>query len=377
MEKSPRDLYKTGECSDLTVTCQGRTFQVHKAIVFPQCPFLAAAYDGRKTVDDTIHLPDEKPEFVALLFQFIYLGNYSDGEYLDELPAIQTMMGTDSVDGEMLTKDPDAIMSMKLDSEEYLIYPEDVDDPSLADDDTEDPIYKPEEDTDEESCESDEPFEYDSQYESDSQDGVKLEEKGACEASSHQGLVKSPQVEAMDTCDDSDHKLVILSIRKKGKEEEGAVSRPKNPLFTSLQMYLLAKKYQIPALRLLVRKEHALTWKTGSANPDGFLEVIDDVFTYTEPGDPLRRFLCNLISHNYAMQADIREKFGPLIEKHKDFAVPMLDGMVRYAALNERTTQVHFEDAGRQLRCEPEHFEQRFEQSSSAIAWTLEELKEY
>ncbi|KAH8430562.1 BTB/POZ domain-containing protein [Aspergillus melleus] len=401
MEKSSRDLYKTGECSDLTVTCQGRTFQVHKAIVFPQCPYLAAAYDGRKTVDDTIDLPNEKPEFVALLFQFIYLGNYSDGEYLDELPAVQTMMETDSVDGELLTKDPDTIMSMKLDSKEYLIYAEDVDDSSLADDDTEDPIYEPEEDTDEEPCQSDEPFESDSQYESDSQDGVKLEEEGVCEASSHQGLVTS-QVETMDTSNDSDHKLVILSIRKKEKEEENAVSHPKHPLSTSLQMYLLAKKYQIPALLLLAQErfvrsaevywtkqdhrveplddtdlEHRLSWKTEWTNPDGFVEVIDDVFTYTEPGDPLRRFLCNIISHDYSMQADIREKFRPLIEKHQDFAVRMLDGMVRYAALNERTMQVHFEDAARQLRCEPEHFEQRFEHIRNVIAQTLTELEEY
>ena len=54
MEKSPRDLYKTGECSDLTVTCQGRTFQVHKTIIFPQCPFLAAAYDGRVSLDTAL-----------------------------------------------------------------------------------------------------------------------------------------------------------------------------------------------------------------------------------------------------------------------------------------------------------------------------------
>ncbi|KAI9037151.1 uncharacterized protein KD926_000799 [Aspergillus affinis] len=413
MQTSSWDSYQNGEATDLTVTCQGRKFQVHK-------------FTG--TVNDTFGLPDEKPDFIALLFQFIYTGNYSDGEHFDELPAIQTMMETDSVHEEMLTKGPDTIMSMKFDSEELQIYPEDVEEGGsiVPDDDTEDPIFKSEEDADEEPFESDEPLEYDSEYESDRPDGKtdtmeeddnELEKEEGGEAPSHQDPTTSLQVESMDTCEASDHKGLVTSLQKESKQEASTVSHPKPPLFTSLQMYLLAKKYQIPALRLLAqerfmrsaevywtKQDHRVEmdevepyhpsyatyatmdwskpkkpspWTTLWTNADGFVEVIDDVFTYTELEDPLRRFICNLISHDFSMQADIREKLGPLIEKHKDFAVRMLDSMVRYAGLNEQATRVHFEDAARELRCEPENLQGRFAQIKGTLDRTLRELEDY
>lgn len=40
-------LYENGDYSDHKIKCQDRTFNVHKAIVCPQSPVLAAAVNGK------------------------------------------------------------------------------------------------------------------------------------------------------------------------------------------------------------------------------------------------------------------------------------------------------------------------------------------
>lgn len=41
-------LYQTGKYADLIVNCQGRRFDVHKAIVCSQCPFFTQACDKQE-----------------------------------------------------------------------------------------------------------------------------------------------------------------------------------------------------------------------------------------------------------------------------------------------------------------------------------------
>lgn len=41
------ELLVSGDYSDFTITCKGRTFNVHRAVVCPQSSFFAAALNGR------------------------------------------------------------------------------------------------------------------------------------------------------------------------------------------------------------------------------------------------------------------------------------------------------------------------------------------
>lgn len=87
-------LYESGKLSDLTVTCNGRRFQVHKAIVCSQSPFFDKACSSgfKEGIEHTIDLPEDDPDIVDRFFQFLYASNYSDGEYFHGLPSKEAMM---------------------------------------------------------------------------------------------------------------------------------------------------------------------------------------------------------------------------------------------------------------------------------------------
>ncbi|KLP07984.1 uncharacterized protein LW94_10712 [Fusarium fujikuroi] len=57
------DLLKTGDYSDLTISCGKDRYPVHKAIICPRSHFFKAACDGKfkEAQTGTINLPDDDP----------------------------------------------------------------------------------------------------------------------------------------------------------------------------------------------------------------------------------------------------------------------------------------------------------------------------
>ncbi|KAF1967988.1 hypothetical protein BU23DRAFT_657633 [Bimuria novae-zelandiae CBS 107.79] len=71
-----RHLFETSEYSDLTITCAGETFKVHKAIVCPQSQFLEIAmkFGGKEEAEGIIDLPADDLGDVKRMLKWMYMG---------------------------------------------------------------------------------------------------------------------------------------------------------------------------------------------------------------------------------------------------------------------------------------------------------------
>ncbi|KAI0132929.1 hypothetical protein BJ170DRAFT_265764 [Xylariales sp. AK1849] len=77
---SNKKIFLSARYSDFTITCHGRTFPVHRAVVCPQSPFFRAVCDNglKETHTRLVDLPDDKPATVEKFLSILYTGNYSD-----------------------------------------------------------------------------------------------------------------------------------------------------------------------------------------------------------------------------------------------------------------------------------------------------------
>ncbi|KAF5610717.1 amino acid transport gap1 [Fusarium subglutinans] len=73
------DLLKTGDYSDLTITCGKDQYRVHKAIICPRSKFFKAACDGKfkEAQTGTINLPDDDPVAVRMMIEYLYHDAYA------------------------------------------------------------------------------------------------------------------------------------------------------------------------------------------------------------------------------------------------------------------------------------------------------------
>ncbi|KAI0425897.1 BTB/POZ protein [Xylaria sp. FL1042] len=74
-----KQLYANGEYSDLIITCYGKQYQVHKAIVCPRSDFFAAACRGdmKEARTGIIDLPDDDPQIIDAMVHYFYHLDYN------------------------------------------------------------------------------------------------------------------------------------------------------------------------------------------------------------------------------------------------------------------------------------------------------------
>ncbi|CVL07630.1 uncharacterized protein FMAN_14507 [Fusarium mangiferae] len=86
LDKSLLELYRTGLYSDLTITCQGNTYRVHKAIVCPRSTFFTAACNGnfKESLEGMINLPDDDPITVRDMVYYFYNLDLEGHPYIPE-----------------------------------------------------------------------------------------------------------------------------------------------------------------------------------------------------------------------------------------------------------------------------------------------------
>lgn len=72
-----REMWETRLFTDAVVTCQGQSFQVHRAILGSRSPVLAAMFgqEGlREGAERQVDIKDSEPEVVEAMLRYIYIG---------------------------------------------------------------------------------------------------------------------------------------------------------------------------------------------------------------------------------------------------------------------------------------------------------------
>ncbi|KAI9047406.1 hypothetical protein LZ554_008850 [Drepanopeziza brunnea f. sp. 'monogermtubi'] len=78
-------MLSSGKYSDLKITCHGKEFVVHRAVVCLQSKPLAAAIDGKfkEAITGQIDLEGNEPAVVEAMLKFMYTSDYPDGRESD------------------------------------------------------------------------------------------------------------------------------------------------------------------------------------------------------------------------------------------------------------------------------------------------------
>lgn len=112
-----------------------------------------------------------------------------------------------------------------------------------------------------------------------------------------------------------------------GEAEKGRrdFSNPRGDLLLSLRLYIMADKYDVPALRLLARDKFyraaELSWDT----TDCFPCVVDELYSTTLDTDiALREIVCRLVSSDI-YSTETKRRMEPIMRKHGDFATDLLN----------------------------------------------------
>ncbi|KAJ6134487.1 hypothetical protein N7523_000809, partial [Penicillium sp. IBT 18751x] len=73
-------LLESGRYSDLTISCEGRKFAVHRAIVCSQSSVFDAAVKGgfKEAASSQIDLPDDELATIQRVVTFLYIRDYDD-----------------------------------------------------------------------------------------------------------------------------------------------------------------------------------------------------------------------------------------------------------------------------------------------------------
>ncbi|KAI1391853.1 BTB/POZ protein [Hypoxylon trugodes] len=79
---SLRKLYRSEEYSDLIITCRGKQYKVHKAVVCPRSEFFATACRGnfKEARDGRIDLPEDDPAIVEKMIFYLYNLDYTTSQ---------------------------------------------------------------------------------------------------------------------------------------------------------------------------------------------------------------------------------------------------------------------------------------------------------
>jgi hypothetical protein len=312
--------------SDLTITCGGRTFQAHRAVVCSQSAFFGKACDSgfkvipsssrrvshrhhlltrthvQESISRVVDLPDNDPYILERFLQFLYTGNYEDGEYpvlnkpslsatitpeevqeeLDQAPGIDTVGVSDGHGEVPETQSRDLTRAL-----------EDGDDEN----DENDGDYVPEEDGEDEDKEQSE-IEYNDFDESGGDDYYNLTKGTEGTSSQEVYLVDWP-----------------------------------HSLFTSLRVYIMADKFGVPALKLLARERFYRTAEKIYTTCEDFPAVVDEMYRSTPPTDiAMREIACRLIANQYWEDKALRGRIVTVMREHGVLAVGVLHYMMAFGA---------------------------------------------
>jgi hypothetical protein len=102
-------------------------------------------------------------------------------------------------------------------------------------------------------------------------------------------------------------------------------------LFTSLRVYVMADKFDVPALKLLACKRFSQTAEKIYMTCEDFPAVVDEMYRNTPPNDiAMREIPCRLIANQYYEDKALRERVEPVMREHGDLAVGVSNCIIYY-----------------------------------------------
>ncbi|KAM0239509.1 hypothetical protein ACHAP5_008299 [Fusarium lateritium] len=276
--------------SDMTIICGGREFKAHRAVVCTQSSFFDKAMTSnfKEATSRVVELPEDDPDVVEHFLEFLYTGTYSDGVNSTwGKPSSAAMLDPKTVQRNLQV--PAGIGQYTPESEQG----ESTEEIGHAID----PNYEyPEE---EEKEPEEEYNEFDDNFDDDNPGD---DEEGRAKVMNDISLLS--KTEAMQQ---------LADLR--------------NDMTLPLRLYVMADKYDVPALRLLARdrfyRSVELVWEEADCFPD----IVDELYQTTPPTDTaMREIVCRLVG-TMILDPTVREKMRPVMAKHGDFAV----GVMEYA----------------------------------------------
>ncbi|KAF5689029.1 hypothetical protein FDENT_4531 [Fusarium denticulatum] len=263
-------LIHSEKFSDMTIICGERQFKTHRAVVCTQSPFFDKALSGDYMTSKTN--TEDDPDDVERFLKFLYTGTYSDGvNFTWGKPSTAALL------------DPETVIQ-NLQQPACGSQEEDMSRDWITDD------------------EPDEEYnEYDEREGSPSDNGDAADEKSE--------LTKAVKAVA------------------EGRRQEGLnqLAELRNDMTLPIRLYVLADKYDVPALRLLARDRFyravELVWEEAECFPD----VVDELYETTPPTDTaMREIVCRLVAAVIHVPR-VRDKMRNVMMKHGDFAVGVME----------------------------------------------------
>ncbi|KAF4963623.1 hypothetical protein FSARC_8408 [Fusarium sarcochroum] len=291
--------------SDMIILCDGREFKAHRAIVCTQSSFFDKALSNnlKEATDRVIELPEDDPDILERFLEFLYTGTYSDGvKSTWGRPSDVAMMDPETVQRNL--QDPAGVEQESIPDNNPSTFIQEGDETEQVGQDP-DPDYNPpdeEEDPDEEYNEYYGENPWDSNEEAaDGQDEL---------AKRMEDLSQLPKAEGIQQ---------LADIR--------------DEIELPLRLYVMADKYDVPALRLLARDRFyraiELAWEQAECFPD----IVDELYQTTPPTDTaMREIVCRLVGTRL-LDVQVRDKMRPVMAKHGDFAVGVLEYAIHLGTL--------------------------------------------
>ncbi|KAM0553364.1 hypothetical protein ACHAPJ_007377 [Fusarium lateritium] len=285
--------------ADMMIICGGHTFHAHRAIVCTQSPFFdkALSNNWKEATLRIIELPDDDPYVVRCFLEFLYKGNYCDGVNCDwGRPSLVAMLDPETVQRNL--QNPAGVEQGTIPYHQL---------PAPAEDKAEsvDGDYMPPD-------EEEEPGE---------------EYNELC------GITVPEGNEKQDLSQEAAQKMERLSLLPKAEGIKQLASL-RDDMALPLRLYVMADKFDVFALRLLARdrfyRAAELVWEEAESFPD----MVDELYQTTPPGETaMRDIVCRLVGARI-LNPQVRDKMRPVMAKHGDFAVGVLEYAIHLGTLS-------------------------------------------
>ncbi|KAJ4327196.1 Kelch-like protein 10 [Fusarium piperis] len=305
-------LLQSEKFSDMTIRCGGRDFKAHRAVVCTQSSFFDRALSSnfKEAASRVVELPDDDPEVLERFLEFLYTGTYSDKvNHTWGKPSDAAMMSPEEVQ-ENLNSTPGV--------------PEDM---LARDEELSSPCPGPQK-SNQVGPHGDDTDEDDGEYEPLSPTSSRSNSEPEEEYNEYYGGSASEGEQEPEQAPELVTELSDLAALDK-EEAVRRLVEIRNDMALPLRLYIMADKYDVPALRLLARDRFyravEVEWEYAGCFPD----IVDELYLGTPQTDTaMREIVCRIVGSRI-LDDRVREKMRPVMEKHGDFAF----GVMEYAIL--------------------------------------------